>query len=623
MVNEAPAQSRAASVFQESKVQTRTVVWTFVALSAIAASIVWVVWILSWARYGLDVTDEASYINAIVNPGLYDLSITQHGFFYHYLFYPFVDDIGMLRILNITVTLALGVLFGVTLFGGAVAGPQRLGWPQAVAASIPFSFTTLLFATNWLVTPSYNALDLQGLLIAATALLLIASPSSRVSYAGCVILAVGGWITFLAKPSSALLLAVVALAYLAATRRLTLSRVILAVAVCALLLVLTAIVIDGSVAGFVTRNIRALALPAALDQRYGVLNLFRLDLPPLWGRDVLLLLASSLGVAAVLSLCESARPVPFMLGVAALAGIAALPLLAFAGILMPSAWADRYQLQILAVPLGIGLFVLPRLRQWRQVQPALARVALVLLLGALPYVFAFGTNNNYWTQSAMAGIFWVAAGVALLRALQKPGTSQPAIFPIVIPSFAISMTVLLIGMEHPYRQTQPIRLNDQAVTLGKRDAELILSADFAAYFRQLAKIAAAGGFRPATPMVDLTGHYPGALFALGAEVIAQPWIVGGYPGSERLAALALSRVPCATLAESWLLTEPGGRRAISQTVLGDFGMRFQDVGSVDSLTGSYPTVHRQHLLRPVHDTAAVAAACERKRRAQDQLTDET
>ena len=103
-------------------------------------------------------------------------------------------------------------------------------------------------------------------------------------------------------------------------------------------------------------------------------------------------------------------------------------------------------------------------------------------------------------------------------------------------------------------------------------------------------------------MLDLTGHYPGALYALNANAIGRPWMIGDYPGSDQLAFAALDRVPRGLLRRAWILTEPAGPRKLSPDILKRYGIDlakdYTEVGSIDSPTGSYTDSYKQHLLKP-------------------------
>ncbi len=581
-----------------------------------------VIYLLALSGHGLDLTDESSYINWISDPWLYPLSVTQFGFFYHPIYKLVGGDIALLRSVNILSTVGLAGALGFVIFRAETGRSRPLDAGMAAAAAMPFGFVAILCAKNWLVTPNYNSLDLQGLLISAVALVLVGAPRPpeasrlRVS-AAFALLGIGGWIVFLAKPPSAALLVIVALAYLLSVRRLTLGGALLAAGISTGLLLLTAFAVDGSVAGFIVRLSDSAALSAAMDPSYTATRMLRIDRLILPAAEKWFILGTAaLSAVAIVSSAEQNSRKAHVVSLALLAVGLAAAFLSLAGFrwLLPPAWSSRYAIQIFAVPLGAGIALLWLLARRQLSSPVAGQVQLAVMFFTLPYVFAFGTNGNYWPLAAEAGVFWVAGALVLMRAVYPAWGAPRTVLALVLPPFAIAVAVLAAGMAYPYRQTQPVRQNDQVVEVGARGARLILSSDFAAYIRRLQVIARENGFRSGDPLIDLTGHYPGAPFVLGAIPVGQAWMIGGYPGSEALAAAALRRVSCATLAASWLLVEPSGPRAISQAVVEDRDMRFEAAGSLVSPTGSYPRSYQQYLLRPVHNPETATASCERKRR---------
>ena len=96
---------------------------------------------------------------------------------------------------------------------------------------------------------------------------------------------------------------------------------------------------------------------------------------------------------------------------------------------------------------------------------------------------------------------------------------------------------------------------------------MLLGPNYAAYFQDLQQISNDAGFTAGTPIIDLTGTSAASLFAMRAKAIGQPWLIGGYPGSEALAVLSLRKVPCRDIKAAWLLAEPEGPRRLPDGVL--------------------------------------------------------
>ncbi|MHA6645992.1 hypothetical protein [Mesorhizobium sp. A623] len=580
-----------------------------------------VIYVLYFSGYGLDLTDESSYINWISDPWLYPLSVTQYGFFYHPLYELVGGSIALLRGLNILLTVGLASLLGFVIFRRPNDDGGLLDVGMSAAASIPFGFVALLYITNWLVTPNYNSLNLQGLLISATALVLIdnsrdAPASSLRALGPFVLLGIGGWIVFLAKPPSAACLAVVVFVYLLSVRKLSLPTLFIAAGVSIVLLLLTALAIDGSVPKFVARLSDSISLSNAMDHRYAAAEMLRIDKLTLSTAEATLILSlgAFFGIVLFLGTVKGVRAAVFWLAFVVGTLVVGFLILTGACWRMPPTWNSQYTVQIFAFPLGMALALLALYARGLLSSPAVGTLRLAVALFVFPYAFAFGTNGNYWPSAASAGVFGVAAALVVVRGVYRDWRTPRTVLSITLLPFALAAAILGVGMEHPYRQSQPVRENNQVVDVGDRGARLTLSSDFAAYTRRLQAIARESGFRTGAPLIDLTGHDPGASFILGAIPVGQAWMIGGYPGSHTLAAAALRRVSCATLATAWLLIEPNGPRAITQTVLGGDGMRFEPVGSLSSTTGSYANSYQQYLMRPVHDQGTATQLCEKKRK---------
>ena len=132
------------------------------------------------------------------------------------------------------------------------------------------------------------------------------------------------------------------------------------------------------------------------------------------------------------------------------------------------------------------------------------------------------------------------------------------------------------------------------------------------------------GFEKGDPVIDLSGQSPGLLFAIGANNVGRPWLIGGYPGSFDYVTLSLGRVGCKELAAAWLLTEPDGPRSISSDVIksygGDLSSDYHLAGSwmTSEGAGGYEKRRMQNLYKPSRPDV-VKVRCEMLRDASHQL----
>jgi hypothetical protein len=165
-------------------------------------------WMLMLARRGIDFSDEGYHLNFIANPGIYSASVTQFGFFYHPLFELVSENLERLRQCNACLTLLLVSTLAFLLVSREQDQVIGAGF-ERVAVSMIIGSTAVNFFSESL-TPNYNSMTLQALLVASIGMVLVRNCDKRVSligwYMGWCLIAVGGTIAFLSKPTSAVAL---------------------------------------------------------------------------------------------------------------------------------------------------------------------------------------------------------------------------------------------------------------------------------------------------------------------------------------------------------------------------------------------------------------------------------
>jgi len=233
-------------------------------------------WLLTYSAYGIDFTDESFYLVWMANPFIYPGSVTQFGFVYHPLHLLLGGDIAALRQANILITFSLAWVLSSVFLSSQVPALKTNRSAMFIAAAGLASSVFFLF-NAWLITPSYNSLALQALLITTTGLILAEKSSQRASIAGWILIGIGGGLAFLAKPSTALALALAVLLYLIFSRKLSLRMLALAVACTLLLLVASALLIDGSVLHFIERLQLGLAFTQYMEGGYSLDQVLRID----------------------------------------------------------------------------------------------------------------------------------------------------------------------------------------------------------------------------------------------------------------------------------------------------------------------------------------------------------
>ncbi len=569
-----------------------------------AGTLLILVWLLKYSAYGIDFTDEGFYLNWISNPFIYDGSTSQFGFIYHPLYALLGGDVAALRRANVLLTFVLAWCLVYALFKSFALQSEdsRIALPVAAAGLATSAF--VLF-DSWLITPNYNSLALQALLLASIGLFWASKKATLESVSGWLMLAVGGWLAFMAKPSTALALAISAFLYLLFLRKFTIRLMLLAAVVAALLLLMSALLIDGSVWGFVERLRLGIEFNQLLGGGHSLMQILRIDdfeLGESTTRAIIVVgVASFLATGGAIARNRIGLIISISVALFAFIYVASL----IAGRIHLVENFGRFQGLLIFGVVGAAILsglALGRVEGIRNVSSE--QWGLIALFFLMPHIYAFGTNSNYWQGGSWAGIFWLLGGLGMLVLMGRNRLNCTFVLPLALVVQAVVATLLMAGWERPYRQPDPLGTNQAVLRIGTYQSKLVFSTEYAAYIESATSVAKAAGFVPGMAVIDLSGQSPGILYVLGAESIGQAWIIGGYSGSLGRAAAALRRVDCEKIASAWILFEPNGPRSVSAELLSLQGITFPEnyrlAGSWVSAAGAggYGERRKQYLYAP-------------------------
>ena len=588
-----------------------------VTLSALGTFLL-VMWLIEYSSYGFDFTDESFYLVWMKDPFLYDASTTQFGFIYHPLYRLFDGDIVDIRKANILITYALAWL----LFyckTACISLRRKPNWVLLIVIPAGLATISLAIFARWLLTPNYNSLNLQALMITAIGLIVAANQTGPRKGIGWVIVGVGGWLTFMAKPSSALALAIGVLTYSVAVKKFSLKMLGLGLAVALALLLVSSLLIDGSAIEFFRRMRSGVVFADYLGGGHSVENIFRIDsmlLTEELKKGILLL---SLLVSCALWCMRTEREGFFLIGA----------LISTACFVVTGSIALGYSDQVTGFGESRGLFCLALIfglispALWLDRKTILARTSaeqwgMAVLFLTMPFIYAFGSNMNYWRVGSAAGIFWLLGGWTLLVPLIYQRNYWVVTLPLIFASQAVTAVLLQAGVQYPYRQPQPLHLNDAQVEIDVNKSKLTLSKGYASYIERALGMSHEAGFLSGTPVIDLSGQSPGILYLIGAESIGQAWTIGDYEGSLKLAVAAYARTPCEKVSESWVLYEREGPRSIPVELMARLGTAFPDTYALAATwmtaegAGGYSKPRKQELYKPLKQNATLVE-CQRLR----------
>jgi hypothetical protein len=588
--------------------------------ACVVAAMLLLIWVLSRCRSGFDFTDEGFYLNWISSPWNYRDSVTQFGFVYHPLYRLVGGDIALLRQGNVLVIFVSAFALCASLLHSIFAerndgkSGSRI-WIVSLALVIAAS--SLTFFDLWLPTPSYNSLAFTSLIFAAIGVLITSREASTLSLIGWVLIGTAGAFSFLAKPTSAAVLGCVVVVYLTTAGKVWIRGLLISVIGAAMLLGGAALVIDESIGKFLHRLLEGARIGSLLTPDQPIALMFRVDSFH-FGR------AQRVNFALLLAITLAAMVLGTLAGAAARVGVAVMAIVltglcivVSAGALLPNIPYYPFQpMQFWAINFAVVLSFLFDSRR-SSLLPSRNAVALAAFLITLPYVYAFGTGNNYWEQGGRAGFFWFLAGIVISAELAARSAEWRILTPIAAAALLVTTSVVLAAVEHPYRQTQPLRLQANKTEVGPDNATLFLTGDAATYIRDLRRIAADNGLKAGDPLLDLSGRSPGSVYAMGGRPPGAGWILAGYPGSNEFFRAALANESCDVLGAMWILTEPSLSASFSASLLQPYGIDilrdYQEAGSVQSVRGASRTEFEQFLLKPSRNHDVARQACERAR----------
>lgn len=565
---------------------------------------------------GLDFTDEGLYLNSIERPWAASFTSTLFGFVYHPLYRLLGADVVLLRQANMLVTFAAATALVLAILQNARQNgePCRPIGREDILPAIVLAAPSLAFYRVWIASPGYNSLNLQGLIIALTGVtLLTGGPSQNgraISALGPAILTgLGGWMVFMAKPTSAILLAATTGLVVLSRPRLALYFVAFSAATAFALLLMTAFLIDGGVASFAARIAESMAVLRALAPDYDAWSAFRLDplkfnaseIRAFWA-----ILVAALMLSTIVAVFPKSRAAT-VLATGALAAAASVYWLLDPQSLSAMTWVRPASGMLLAAaPGGIAIMIAATALALRRM-PRPAEVALTLALLVAPYTFAYGTKSNiFHIAPAAFTMITVAAAYALHKALD-PARARAVSAILGAAGLAVTTLVVTGAMERPYRLSAPLRLQETVLTVGQGQSRIRVDPATARYIEAFRRTIGARD-RVAPGVIDVTGASPGALFAAGAFPVGLPWMIGDLPGSEIVATGALRKVDCQTLAASWILSEENGERALPSAVLERIGRQLRPTIELESPHGI------QALTPPEGDVSAAATRCQALRR---------
>lgn len=519
-----------------------------------------------WLSKGYDLTDEGFYLNWISNPKLYSESLTQFGFLLNPLYELVGGDIYSLRVISLLITLILSSsLIYVAISLNFKEHSKLYILMNSFSLSL-YSLNSLILFGLWMPTPSYNTINLQGLILASIGTLFV---GKKKPFYSLILISLGVNIVFLAKPTSAAFFIISLIVYLAVTKNLNYPFLIKLLLMGISLHLALGLWIDGSIVKFYSRlwgGYEGLKLMTEGDS-YVFRNKpsFRVNI-----KEAFVLLG--LGLPLFVFTCQNhnskliLRIKWFLLCL-----IFAISILI---ILFPELFLMKRTLWlgvIIAGPILVSLtFLKLELSNF-----SLHKVVVFLL--CIPLIYAFGTGANIYSSMMGASIFGVVAATLIIFSVRNFLLNSAWCGMVII----CSCLLLNSAAHHPYRQDGTIFNFSKSIIIGKSFRYIAVSNEVYDYLTGFSRIVYNNGFKINKPMIDLTGKSPGLVFAINAKAIGLPWLIGkknnydaakDIDGNSLYVLRSLKNVSCVDISLAWILTDPNGSRPIQSKILNKFGI---------------------------------------------------
>lgn len=499
------------------------------------------------SSYGFDLTDEGLYLLSVDGPGLESYWSFPFGWNLRWLYLLSGSDIATYRTAGAFLLFVAGMLFGLAAgFAFRNSSPKRFRQqvhPVVWLASSSFlgGAGTLFYYAGLVRTPSYNWLNLFGLLIATTGLLLVLAFSRRsinsqnwIFIFSASAVGFGLFLTLPAKPSTAVFFILLGCLVLLFSHKSVRSSLLwgLAASSATALWVFGAFLTGIWPSNFLEVFFDVMKAPVAHPSQTvlgAVVNVpssflgFFEDLSSLTMPQaavivsglVMLLTGVIFRGRLVESFLLTGGGIATLIGTLAIARVSLPPVLVWPA---ESRWV--FQPFVSAALLFLLILILSsRLQTVANGQKGYSwsRISLVFLLFVNPIIFGFGSTHEPYRQAALALVFWVVLGVNLMfdaegvRFISVSGAYLALVFLLLSTVYADNMAV-------PYRMA-PMNSQNSPLDFGPGRSELFVNPELKEELDTLRSAALKSGWAPGDPLVGLVWRWNASVpYFLGAQV---------------------------------------------------------------------------------------------------------
>jgi len=558
---------------------------------------------------GFDRTDESYYILVASQPSSLFSLITHEGYYTGLLYFLSGYNLANFRLLGIIILVLTSSWFAFELYRYLMYKfKYKFDKLESLLFITLLSTGSLSYYRWWLITPSYNWLTLISVILFFTIIFRISTHKEhnydRYFSVNYLLLSFSSSLAFMAKPTTALALMVLATLFLIYEHKnINLKKIIPAVLVTTGFMVYAHILfLDGGFGPYYERLNEAMARLALLGggHTFGsrMESLLKLIQATFFEKfyfmeiSKIYIVGVFSGIVLLFTLrhkIDSLKIYTYFMQVI---------LIVYSYFMLKNGFGSKYTLvwirsvEILILNILLYVFAIAFIHEKKSFTYSLLKVtilAIIIIFGSCAY--SFGTAIHFIHAMSSSMIFVMASVVTLNVIISRLLNAN---YFTLISSTILSVIIVFqlnYAYEHPYRSATNIKGQDQFVEfLGG----LYVDKKQKQYIEGLKNILQKNkSTNESISLLDMTGSSPGANVILGAEFFGHPWLLGGYKGSNDLAYRILSEYKGSEkLKKTWILTAEPGIGKLDLKILNKLGLDFPnnyiELGTVETAYRSEP-----------------------------------
>lgn len=557
---------------------------------------------------GFDITDESYYILlAKYQSEVYSI-LRHNGYLTGRIYELFNYNLALYRLFGIITILVLSIVFAYELYKYITNKfKYDFRYIELLMFMIPISAGSLSFYNRWIITPSYNWIAMISVIGTFIILFkLISAKSNAALHINLILLALIYNLSFAAKPTTTILLLIISTIFiLFEHKNLIMKRFIrFFIFYNFTFLLIHILTIEESLYSYFYRLTDSIRILQSLGGGYGFSETLFRTIATVGFYLTQKLYLFTIGFEFIFLFF-----VPLVLFlVFKKQKITQLVLIPYISILMLTyvynmymdsislnynlLWIRSMEIFILLIFIYfVKLYFDNDIEKISEITLKLIIITSLLIFGSIAY--RFGTNIHFVYSLSSGLLFVFSAIIVLSYIIDKKNNSY------ILTSLMGTVLCLLTAKQilnvynNPYRIVESIDKQTFPVQFRNNDNILLVDEKTYNYFNGLKKVTSK--FIPNNKelyLLDLTGASPGANVILDAKINIDPWLAGGYKGSNEYVYNVLQKAEDPQLKQSWLLIAPNGKRSINLSILEKLKLNFpNDYTKI----GTVRTSHRNEL----------------------------